>query len=150
MITFGYDPSLRPWRVRKAHQHKKWLLACKEALAPSQKRPFVLFYHFIPIERMCALHHQFLGEADPTDILTFSYPTDPTAPMEEVEIYIAPSQVREQAAFYGVSFAEELRRVMAHGLLHWLGWDDRDNASLTAMREAEEFCLRLWQTSCFT
>jgi rRNA maturation RNase YbeY len=49
--------------------------------------------------------------------------------------------VQENAKEYGVSFENELHRVIIHGVLHYLGWKDKTEIEKTAMRNKENDCL---------
>jgi len=51
--------------------------------------------------------------------------------------------VRDNANDLGISFRDELHRVMIHGVLHLLGYQDKDLLSQTAMRAREDYCLTL-------
>jgi rRNA maturation RNase YbeY len=75
-----------------------------------------------------------------TDIITFDL--SDSEPIEG-EIYISVDRVKENASTYGVSFEEELCRVMCHGLLHLIGYDDHSDADKQEMRAKETFCLSL-------
>jgi rRNA maturation RNase YbeY len=56
----------------------------------------------------------------------------------EGEIYISPERAEENANTYGVSFPNELGRLMVHGTLHLLGWEDDDNDKKIAMSNEED------------
>ena len=51
--------------------------------------------------------------------------------------------VRENAVLYGAEFEEELNRVMVHGLLHLIGYDDHTEEEQKTMREKEDYYLSL-------
>lgn len=141
VIRFFYSQGLSSWRMHAANQHKKWLSECIITLQ-SSKTLARIYYYFIPLSEMCRLHEKFLQDPSPTDILTFEYFTEGGG--VEAEIFIAPEQVRNQAEALRLPFAEELRRVLVHGILHLLGWGDQTPEEQAAMRMAEDFCLRLW------
>ena len=75
-----------------------------------------------------------------TDIITFPYKTDPI----EAEIYISVDRVRENARSFSVAVVQELLRVMAHGVLHLCGWNDKTASDVKLMRSREDACLTLW------
>ena len=72
-----------------------------------------------------------------TDIITFPYAYDPI----ESDIYISLDRVVDNADEFGVSFAEELHRVIVHGLLHMCGYNDASPADKKLMREKEDYYL---------
>lgn len=76
-----------------------------------------------------------------TDIITFNYQEEPYE--VEGDIYISLERVRENAAEYKVEFHQELSRVMAHGVLHLLGYQDKTAAEQVQMRQKENFYITL-------
>ena len=89
---------------------------------------------FISAQRMRALNQRFLRHDRLTDVLSFRYDGEPTVG----EIFIAPSLARTYASTHGISYEEELSRYVVHGLLHWLGHDDRTRAEQQRMRAMED------------
>ncbi|MDW8417400.1 MAG: rRNA maturation RNase YbeY [Bacteroidia bacterium] len=128
-------------KLRHAHQHRHWLLHCWKQL--SLRRDVQrIDYYFVSRETISHLHKKFLSDDRETDILTFDYG-------ESAEIFICPSVIREHAQRYRTTFAMEMRRVMIHGVLHMLGFDDSEESAQEAMRHIEDFCLEEWK-NCFT
>ncbi|PIQ83704.1 MAG: rRNA maturation RNase YbeY [Candidatus Omnitrophica bacterium CG11_big_fil_rev_8_21_14_0_20_63_9] len=89
---------------------------------------------FIDAARMRQLNRRFLRHDRPTDVLSFRY--EEGEPLVG-EILIAPAAARAYAAEHGLAYREELARYVAHGLLHWLGHDDRTRAQQQRMRRLE-------------
>lgn len=87
------------------------------------------------------LNHRFLGKDDLTDTLTFPEQEYPDPIMGEVHISVP--RVRENAIAYQCSFHEELFRVMAHSVLHLLGYKDDDPEKKERMHEKEDEVLSL-------
>ena len=75
-----------------------------------------------------------------TDIITFDY-----CEGEKIsgDLFISIDSVRENAVFYGTEFEDELNRVMVHGVLHLIGYDDHTKAEQKTMREKENYYLSL-------
>ena len=76
-----------------------------------------------------------------TDIITFDYCEGKTL---SGDLFISVDSVRENALEYGVEFDEELHRVMVHGLLHLIGYDDLSDEERVKMRSKEEECLEIF------
>ena len=76
-----------------------------------------------------------------TDVITFDYTDDHTI---SGDLFISIDQVKKNADFYGVKANEELRRVMIHGVLHLLGFNDASSGEREIMREKENEALHLW------
>ena len=81
------------------------------------------------------LHHNYY-----TDIITFPYKDEPL----ESDIYISIDRVRDNARNFNVSFDTELRRVMAHGILHLCGFSDNSEKAQELMSEEEDLALESW------
>ena len=69
-----------------------------------------------------------------TDIITFDYCEGSRL---SGDLFISIDSVRENASFYGVEFADELNRVIVHGLLHLIGYDDHTPEDIALMRAKE-------------
>ena len=89
---------------------------------------------FVDPRRMRALNRRFSRHDRMTDVLSFRYDGEPTVG----EILVAPAAARAYATQHGISYAEELSRYVVHGLLHWLGHDDRTIAQQRDMRARED------------
>ena len=75
-----------------------------------------------------------------TDIITFDYCEKDVL---SGDLFISIDSVRENAQFYGTEFADELNRVMVHGLLHLIGYDDHSEADIAVMRQKESYYLEM-------
>ena len=75
-----------------------------------------------------------------TDIITFDYCEGDKL---SGDLFISVDTVRENSIEYGSDFIEELNRVMVHGLLHLIGYDDHSNEDVAEMRSKENYYLSL-------
>ena len=73
-----------------------------------------------------------------TDIITFDYCENNVL---SGDLFISIDSVRENAAFYGSEFADELNRVIVHGVLHLIGYDDYTEEDIAQMRAKENYYL---------
>ena len=99
-------------------------------------------YIFCSDNYLLELNQQHLNHDYYTDILTFAYHTKATDPLFS-DIYISLDRVKDNAKKLGTSFTDELHRVMAHGILHLLGYDDHGEEAQKTMRDLEEKALAL-------
>lgn len=81
------------------------------------------------------MNRQFLGHDYYTDIITFDYCEGKDI---SGELYISIDTVKANAIEYGESFLTELHRVIIHGVLHLLGFDDHTDKDIAGMRAAED------------
>lgn len=89
--------------------------------------------HYILDVNMKYLQHDYF-----TDIITFDYCEGNVL---SGDLFISIDSVRENAAFYGSGFADELNRVIVHGLLHLIGYDDHTEEDIAQMRAKENYYL---------
>lgn len=82
---------------------------------------------------------QYLQHDYFTDIITFDYCEDDVL---SGDLFISIDSVRENASFYGTEFSEELNRVIVHGVLHLIGYDDHNDEDIKQMREKENYYLQ--------
>ena len=73
-----------------------------------------------------------------TDIITFDYCEGNKL---NGDLFISIDSVRENASFYGTEFADELNRVIVHGVLHLIGYDDHTEEDIKVMRSKENYYL---------
>ena len=99
-----------------------------------------LNYIFCDDEYLFKLNVEFLNHDTLTDIISFDYTVGKQI---NGDIYISVERVLENAKDYEVSFMDELRRVMVHGVLHYCGYKDKSIAQLQQMRDKENHYLKL-------
>jgi rRNA maturation RNase YbeY len=90
-------------------------------------------------KNLLEINLEFLEHDYFTDVITFNYNEDNVI---NGEIYISLDRVKENAINYNVSLEEELLRVLVHGILHLLGFDDSDESGSDDMKRLEDFWLR--------
>lgn len=100
-----------------------------------------LNYIFCSDDYLGDINIQFLKHKTLTDIITFNY--NPSKTEIEGEIYISVDRVRENAQTFETDFQTELNRVIIHGVLHLLGYNDKNKSQKKAMREKEDSYLSL-------
>lgn len=75
-----------------------------------------------------------------TDIITFDYCEGDRL---SGDLFISVDTVRENAIEYGTEFKDELNRVIVHGILHLIGYDDHEEEDIKMMRSKENYYLSL-------
>lgn len=92
-------------------------------------------YLFCDDDYLLEINKQYLDHDTLTDIITFDYTYGKTV---SADILISLERVDENARAFDVSYQQELSRVMAHGVLHCIGFKDKTENESVEMRKAEE------------
>ena len=100
-----------------------------------------LYYYFCSDEKLLEINRERLGHDFYTDIVTF--PMTDCETVLSSEFCISVDRIQENAETFGRSYESELHRVIIHGVLHLIGFDDHTDAEEKEMREKEEEALKL-------
>ncbi len=73
-----------------------------------------------------------------TDVITFDYCEGDKL---SGDLFISVDTVRENAKLYNTDFNDELNRVMVHGILHLIGYDDHSQKDKQLIRKKEDYYL---------
>lgn len=100
-------------------------------------------YIFCSDDYLLEINREHLQHDYYTDIITFDNSDEPNS--LEGDIFISLDRVKDNADSMNISFDEELRRVLIHGVLHLLGQADKTEAEAEEMRRKEDACLSLYR-----
>jgi rRNA maturation RNase YbeY len=89
--------------------------------------------------KLAEINRTYLKRTYLTDTITFNYNYDNTI---SGDIYISLERVKENSKIYHENEKRELRRVIIHGILHLLGYNDYTKKEKKIMRNEEEKCLK--------
>lgn len=115
---------------------KKWL---KDLIILERARPGQINIVLTTDSHVWELNKKYLSRDDLTDIVTFDYTES-----QEVtgDLFISVPRVKENAEKFEVSYKHELKRVIVHGVLHLLGYDDKKENDKVLMRKMEDHYLK--------
>lgn len=117
----------------------RFLLAAEDA-----QGPWEISVVLVGEARLQALHRDYMGSDTPTDIMTF--PLDESgAGISGGDLVISVDHARTEAATWGNTPIEELRFLVAHGLLHLLGWRDETAAQREVMLQRQRDLIEDWE-----
>ena len=97
-----------------------------------------IVYVFCDDDYLLAKNIKYLNHNTLTDVITFDYSKNK---LISGDILISIDRVHENSNIFGVQFLNELQRVMAHGLLHLLGYNDKTEIEEKEIREKEDYYL---------
>ena len=100
-----------------------------------------LDYVFCDDEYLWNINMQYLNHDTYTDIITFDYSA---GKMISGDIFISVERVDDNASDHGVSFENELLRVMCHGVLHLMGYNDKKEDEVVQMRSKEDNMIKMF------
>ena len=137
MITFNYESE---FNLENESVYSNWIARIIES---EEYLIGEINYIFCDDEYLHAINVQYLNHDTLTDIISFDY-TEGT--VISGDIFISTERVRDNANDFNVSFDEELKRVMAHGVLHYCGYKDKSDSDAQLMRKKEEEKINCYQS----
>jgi probable rRNA maturation factor len=84
------------------------------------------------------INNEFLKHDFYTDIITFDYSENNII---SGDLFLSLDRIKDNAIFYKISLMEEILRVMVHGILHMVGYNDKTRIERKIMKEKENFYL---------
>jgi rRNA maturation RNase YbeY len=136
-INFHFQSDSYKKKLGRLKERKEWLVEIAETHSFKVQEINYILVSDKELLRMnqTALEHDYY-----TDIITFDL-SDIRGVIES-DIYISIDRVEDNANTLDIPFEEEMNRVLSHGLLHLLGYDDKDEASRQIMRGKEDEVLQ--------
>ena len=133
MINFQINSN---YKLKEKRKIKTWLI---EICIEEGYSIGVLSYLLVNDKEMITYNKKFLNHHTLTDVITFQ---NNDKEMISGDIIISTERVLDNSNKFNVEFIEELYRVMAHGLLHLLGYNDKKKGETKKIREKEDYYLK--------
>ena len=132
MITFNYETE---FALENEERTSNWVeeIIVKEGFTLGEVN-----YIFCDDKYLHKINVEFLQHDTYTDIISFDYTL---GKLINGDIYISIDRVKENALKYNTTFANELHRVMIHGILHYVGYKDKTEEDKKEMRNKENQAL---------
>jgi len=134
MIRFHFTNSFTLKNKRKI---KNWL---KDTVVNEKKKVGDINYIFCSAQYLKKMNSDYLTKNYETDVISFDFSNDNKI---SGDIYISSETVKKNSIIFNVDFNNELKRVMVHGLLHLLKYNDKSNQEQKIMREKENLYIKL-------
>ena len=132
MITFNYETE---FNLSNEESITVWL---RELIKEEGCKEGDINYVFCDDNYLHRLNVDFLNHDTLTDIISFDYSVGKEL---HGDVFISIDRVKENAFSFEVDFINELSRVMAHGLLHYCGYKDKQGSDKILMRNKEDYYL---------
>lgn len=132
MITFNYETE---FVLEKEEQLIQWV---EKVIQEEGFKIGEINYIFCDDESLHKINVEFLQHDTYTDIISFDYSL---GKMINGDIYISVDRVKENAEKYNATFADEIHRVMIHGILHYVGYKDKTEDEKKEMRNKENIAI---------
>ena len=118
--------------IKNKNLLKKWL---KDLILQEQASPGQINIVFTTDRNVLELNKKYLSRDYLTDIITFDYTENQAI---TGDLFISITRVKENSDRFDVTFKMELKRVIVHGILHLLGYGDRNEKEKSLMRQMED------------
>jgi len=120
------------------YEINSWLLS---VIASEDKNLGEINYIFCDDAYLLSINQQYLDHDTYTDIISFD-----TSEGNDLsgDIFISVERIQENAQQFNVSVDDELKRVLAHGILHFCGYKDKTDDEAKLMREKEDEKLKMF------
>ena len=124
-------------KIVRRRETTRWV---KRIITQYQKRVGDIVYVFCSDAEILRVNNQYLSHNYYTDIITFDYSEGDTL---SGDLFISLDTVKSNARKYKTDYAEELYRVMIHGILHLCGFNDKTPEDEKRIRQKEDEALCL-------
>ena len=135
MISFNYELD---FKLDDEKLFSDWL---SKVISSENKREGEINYIFCDDNYLVEINQQYLDHDTLTDIISFDYSIGNEL---HGDVFISVERVIENAQDFKVTFEEELRRVIVHGVLHYCGYNDKNEEDENFMRQKEEEKMKLF------
>ncbi|MGC9375305.1 MAG: rRNA maturation RNase YbeY [Bacteroidales bacterium] len=119
------------FNLSNKNKRKTWIIS---AIKNENFVPGNINFVFTSDRYLLSINKQYLSHNYFTDIITFN---DVQGDIINGDIFISVETVKNNSLRFGVSFEEELSRVMIHGIMHLIGYDDQTEEQKSEMRKKE-------------
>jgi probable rRNA maturation factor len=132
MISFNYETN---FKLDNENALEIWI---HNIILEHNSEEGEINYIFCDDAYLLKLNIEFLQHDTLTDVISFD---NSLGSLINGDIFISTERVLDNAKDYGVSFLEELQRVMIHGVLHFLGFKDKTGTDQKEMTRQENKAL---------
>ena len=129
MISFNYETD---FELENEAQYEDWISRIIESEGFDEGE---INYIFCNDDYLHKINVEYLDHDTLTDIISFDYTV---GNIIQGDIFVSIERVKDNAKDFNVSFDEELKRVLSHGVLHYCGYKDKSPEDEVLMRSKED------------
>jgi rRNA maturation RNase YbeY len=129
MISFNYETD---FELENETHYEDWISRIIESEGFDEGE---INYIFCDDEYLHKINVEYLDHDTLTDIISFDYTV---GNLIQGDIFVSIERVHDNASDFNVSFEEELKRVLSHGVLHYCGYKDKSPKDEALMRSKED------------
>lgn len=129
MISFNYESD---FELDNETAYTEWL---SRVIVSENKKEGDINYIFCDDEYLHKINVEYLQHDNLTDIISFDYSVGNEL---HGDIFVSIERVEDNAKDFNVSFEDELKRVLVHGVLHYCGYKDKSEKDEVLMRQKED------------
>lgn len=133
MINFNYETQ---FKLQNENEISNWISIVIEKEGHKEGK---INYVFCDDDYLLKLNIEFLGHDTLTDIISFDYSL---GKILHGDIFISIERAKDNAKDFGVTFNEEILRLIVHGILHYCGYKDKSDEDSLLMRGKENHYLK--------
>ena len=135
MISFNYETD---FELGNEAAFESWI---SRVILSEEKKEGEINFIFCDDEYLHKLNVEYLEHDTLTDVISFDYSVG-----NEIhgDVYISTERVADNAMDFKVTFEEEIKRVIVHGILHYCGYKDKSDTDEALMRSKEEEKIKMF------
>ena len=135
MISFNYEID---FQLDNETLFSDWI---SKVILSENKKEGDINYIFCDDEFILEINKQYLNHDYYTDIISFDYSVGNEL---HGDVFVSVERVQENAEDFNVTFEEELKRVIIHGILHYCGYKDKSEDDEVLMRKKEDEKIKMF------
>ena len=135
MISFNYETD---FELGNEEAFENWI---SRVISSEEKKEGEINFIFCDDEYLHKLNFEYLEHDTLTDVISFDYCVGNEL---HGDVYISTERVADNAMDFNVTFEEEIKRVIIHGILHYCGYKDKSDTEEALMRSKEEEKIKMF------
>ena len=135
MISFNYETD---FELGNEEAFESWI---SRVISSEEKKEGEINFIFCDDEYLHKLNVEYLEHDTLTDVISFDYSVGNEL---HGDVYISTERVADNAMDFKVTFEEEIKRVIIHGILHYCGYKDKSDTEEALMRSKEEEKIKMF------